>query len=100
MGLANVRIRHVFKFSESLELPRCDEVVILLPSEHLEYSLSVRIEVQLIVITIVIRQDEFQETLLSRPGVHRRILLLSSLASFPFLTLRVRSWCLIENVRR
>ena len=41
VGLANVRIRHVFKFSESLELPRCDEVVILLPSEHLEYSLSV-----------------------------------------------------------
>lgn len=43
VGLADVRVSHILKLGQSLELVRRDEVVIFLPSKHLKYRLCLRV---------------------------------------------------------
>ena len=60
VGLANMVIRHVFKLSETLELVRRDEVVVLLASEDFEYRFSLRVEVKFIIVSIAVWQYKFE----------------------------------------
>ena len=60
VGLANMVIRHIFKLSETLELVRRDEVVVLLASEDFENRFSLRVEVKFIIVSIAVWQYKFE----------------------------------------
>lgn len=84
MGLCDVRIRHGVKLGQPLELVRRYEVVVLLPGEHLEDCLRLRVEVELVVVAVCIRKNQLEQALLGRSGILRL-----RCGIFALLTLRV-----------
>lgn len=95
VGLADMRVSHIFKFGQSLELVARDEVVILLACQDFKDGLSLRVQVQLVVVAFWVRKNQFQKTLLGRPSVHGRFLL--GLTSFPLFPLSVSPCLLVEH---
>ena len=67
MSLLYVVVRHVLELGQALELTRRYEVVILLARKILKYCLCVRVQIQLLVVLLLIRQDQLQSTHLTRP---------------------------------
>ena len=56
VGLADMRVCHILELGQTLELVRCDEVVVLLAGKNFEDGLGLGVEVQFIVVSIVIWQ--------------------------------------------
>ena len=69
VGLAYVRVCHVFKLGQPLELIRRNEVIIFLASENFEYGLCLRVKVQFIVVAVWVGQDQFEHALLGRSRI-------------------------------
>ena len=69
VGLRDVCVRHLIKFCKPLELIGRNKVIVFLSSEHFKYCFSLRVQVELIVVAISVRQDELKQALLLRPCV-------------------------------
>ena len=70
MRLGDVVIGHVCELGQPLELTRSDEIVVLLPSEVLENGLSLRVEVQLLIIPFRVWQNKLEAAEGRRPCVN------------------------------
>lgn len=70
MRLGDVVIGHVCELGQPLELTRSDEIVVLLPSEVLENGLSLRVEVQLLIIPFRVWQNQLEAAEGRRPCVN------------------------------
>lgn len=101
VGLADVRVCHIFKFSQSLKLVARDEVVVLLACQDFKDGLSLRIQVQFVIVAFWVWQDQLQQALLRWPSIHGGILLLGCcgllLSSLALLSLRILSCLFIKD---